>query len=102
MVTKTIEVEVRMPRYGWRVALTLVIVAVLSVLTAGYNAVQGSVEGELAVKQLSEDATERAVGRAVAQSNVPVIWNTVGGIAILGIWIPFVVGAIKYTDAKHA
>lgn len=101
MVTKLVEVEVKMPRWGWRVALTLVIVAALSILTAGYNAVQGSVEGELAVKQLSEDATERAIGRAVAQSNVPLIWKTVGSLALLGVWIPFAVGAIKYIDAKQ-
>ncbi len=71
----------------------------MAVANQAYNAVAGGIEGELAVKQLSEDAQERAIGRAVAQADAPQLAWLIVGIVVVGVWGHYVYHFTRYNSA---
>ena len=92
-------VPVRCPAWGWRLFATAILFLSMLVANQAYKAVGGATEGELAVKQLSEDPQERAIGRAAAQANLPgLVWAIAGG-GLLAVWVPYAYGLVRYTMA---
>jgi hypothetical protein len=81
--------------------LSVILVGAIFTANRAYDAVQGSWEGELAMKQLSDDPAERALGRAAAQSNLPGVAWGLGGLALLGIWGPYAFGVAHYTLRRN-
>jgi hypothetical protein len=81
--------------------LSVVLVGTILTATKAYDSVQGSWEGELAMKQLSDDPAERALGRAAAQADLPGVAWGLGGLALLGIWGPYAFGMAHYALRRN-
>jgi hypothetical protein len=79
----------RAPRWGWRLVISVILVAALAIAEKAYDPVQGAVQGELAVKQLSDDPAQRALGRAAAQLDPSGMAWTLAGLTLLAIWTPY-------------
>ena len=88
------------PKFKARMIFTI-IVAVLWITTIQvYNATQGPIEAEIAVKQLNDSNVDYAVGRAAALHTIPRLINWAGFILVLLTWGPYVVKLGRYNSVQ--
>lgn len=79
-----------------RIILTIIILCILIATPSIYNAIQGPIEGEIAVRQLEDSIVEYSMSRSIIVSNlIPnIIYVVLMGFLVL-IWISPIVKFIK-------
>lgn len=72
-----------------KIKLTVAIIAILLIFTLLYYGMfQGSIESELAVRQLEDSTVSYSLSRAVTNGVIPIVAWILGGAILLCIWLP--------------
>ena len=88
------------PNFKARMIFTIIFVILWIVIIQVYNATQGPIEAEIAVKQLNDSNVDYAVGRAAALHAIPRLVNWAGWILLFLTWVPYGVKYARYSSAQ--
>lgn len=100
-MTRVEQIEVRLPSWKWRLAVSLLIVVMAGTLVFAYGSVQGPLESAAAVQQLEDSAEAYAAARTWAASDITGAIKWIARMLQACIWIPYVYGLARYVNAKE-
>lgn len=93
---------VRMPGYKFRIFVTIVLLGIGWIAADAYQAIQGPLEGKLAIGQLNGTTEDYVVGAWFAKHNVVGMLWSVELFLLTCVWLPFVIKAGKFLQWKNA
>jgi hypothetical protein len=98
-MSKLVKVELRAPKYVWRIVATLVVGVAGFLGEIAVNVLQTSVGSSLAIKQVNGGNAEYAAVQIFNGMQWYTILGVVIALAVALIWVPYVVKLIRYLNA---
>jgi len=80
--------------WGWRIVVTLVVLAVSSLFTWLYGAVQSPLLGEAALLQMKDSDAAYVVGTTVMHGLIPQVVGFVLIVFLAFVWVPAIYRAV--------
>jgi len=100
-MTRTERVEVRLPRWQWRLLATIAIVAIGAAASGLYGSVQGPYEAKMAVQQLQDNPEAYAATRVWAAVHLQDMIRGIMAVCLAGIWVPFGIKVWRFHAAQE-
>ena len=99
-MTRVQEVEVRLPSWKWRFAVSVLIAIVTMAVVFAYSTVQGPLESSAAVQQLEDNVAGYATARTWTASDITGAIKWIAGAALACVWVPYAIGIGRYLAAQ--